>query len=192
MRGTMRAMAATGLLLVLAAGGLAGQVRVILGAGGGVVVPTKSESSFGPDVKSLGYHLQLMLGVGARNSMIGVRVDGQYGSVNYEKVGTVTPKTKIFAVNGDLVLHPTNSGGVRPYLLAGPSYGHFSFRSGLTSTDETSNKVGFNAGAGLNFGQREKVWFFTEARYIYTKTHKYFPITVGVRINLSQAYQAAK
>ena len=190
MRGTLRALMTTGLLLGLGTAGLAGQTRLVLGAGGGVIVPTKGESSFGDDVKSVGYHMQLMLGIAPGNGKVSVRFDGQYGSVNYEAgTGATTPKDKILAVNADLVFHPSNSGGVRPYLLAGPTYGHFSFRSGVSGIgDVSTDNFGFNGGAGLNIGNSSKVWFFTEARYIYTKEHKYIPITVGVRINLSQPY----
>ncbi|HEU5220369.1 MAG TPA: outer membrane beta-barrel protein [Gemmatimonadales bacterium] len=193
MRGTLRAVATTGLLLVLGTAGLAGQTRLVLGVGGGPIFPNKSSFSDNTyKVKSVGYHFQFMLGVAPGNGKLSFRVDGQYGSVKYEPLTTGTvAKDKIFAVNADLVFHPTTSGGVRPYLLAGPTYGHFSFRSGLTGTasaDETTNNVGFNGGAGLNFGNSEKIWFFLESRYIYTKDHKYIPVTLGVRINTGQAY----
>ena len=193
MRGTVRALAATGLLLVLAAGGAAGQTRVVLGVGGGAIFPNKSSFSDATyKVESLGYNMQLMFGVAPGNSKLSFRADGQYASVKYEPLTTGTvAKDKIFVVNADLVFHPSTSGGVRPYLLAGPSYGHFSFRSGLTGTasaDETTNNVGFNGGAGLNLGMGEKVWFFLEGRYIYTKDHKYIPVTAGIRINTGQPY----
>jgi opacity protein-like surface antigen len=202
MRGTVRAMAATGLLLVLAAGGVAGQTRVVLGVGGGALQPTKGANSFGgtesgQELKAkLGYHFQFMIGIAPNKSKVSFRVDAQYGGLHYGKLTSgVTPKDKIFAVNADIVLHPSNGGGVRPYILAGPTYGHFSYRNGLTGTagaDETTNGAGFNGGAGLNFGNGDKIWFFLEGRYIYTKEHKYIPITLGIRVNTGQPYTKGK
>jgi hypothetical protein len=196
MRDTMRAIATTGLVSALVAGGLAAQTRVVLGVGGGALLPTKGDNSFGgteagQELKAkLGYHFQFMVGVAPGGSKVSFRFDAQYGAVNYQKLTSgVTPKDKIFAVNADLVFHPSTGGGVRPYLLAGPTYGHFSYRNGLTGTagaDATTSGVGFNGGAGLNFGHGDKVWFFAEARYVYTKEHKYVPITVGIRINTGQ------
>ena len=190
MRGTFRAMSTASLLTVAAAAGLVGQTRIIMGVGAGVIMPSKS-SFEPPEVKSLGYHAQLMVGIAPSAGKISVRFDGQYASLNYEEqTSGARPKEKILAVNADLVFHPSSSGSVRPYLLAGPTYGHFSYRAGLSGTgDESTSNFGFNGGAGLNIGTANKVWFFTEARYIYTKDHKYIPITIGIRINTGQPYQ---
>jgi opacity protein-like surface antigen len=135
--------------------------------------------------------MQAMVGIAPANGIISVRFDGQYGSVKYENPTgqTKAPKDKIFALHGDLVLHPRVKGGVRPYILAGPSYGHFSFRASTTPLgDESTSNFGFNGGAGLNLGTGDKVWFFLEGRYVYTKEHKYIPVTLGVRINTSQPF----
>src|SRR3979490_315914 len=123
MRGTLRAATATGFLLVLGAGGLYAQVRVVLGVGGGVIIPRKS--SFGaPPVKSLGYNMQAMVGIAPAKGIVSFRLDGQYASINHTPAtGTATPKDKMFIGSADLVVHPTKSGSVRPYILAGPSFG---------------------------------------------------------------------
>jgi opacity protein-like surface antigen len=78
--------------------------------------------------------------------------------VNYEAgTGATTPKDKILAVNADLVFHPSSSGGVRPYLLAGPTYGHFSFRSGVSGIgDVSTNNFGFNGGAGPEYREQQQ------------------------------------
>jgi opacity protein-like surface antigen len=192
MRGTLRAVMAAGLFLTVGAAGLSGQVRAVAGVGGGVIFPSKS-SFEPPPVKSLGYNIQLMLGIAPAKGKVSFRIDGQYASLNYEQgTGTAKPKDKILVGNADLVVHPTNGGSVRPYILAGPSYGHFSYRTGTGIGDETTNNFGFNGGAGLNMGTGSKVWFFVESRYIYTKDHKYIPVTAGVRINLSQPYSPPK
>lgn len=191
MRGTLRTAAAAGFLFVLGASAVVGQTRVVLGVGGGAILPSKS-SFEPPPVKSVGYHAQVMFGIAPSAGKVSARFDGQYASLNYEQqVSGARPKDKIFVVNADVVLHPGGNGAVRPYLMAGPTYGHFSFRNGLTGTagnNVSTNNVGFNGGAGLNMGSGAKVWFFIESRYIYTKDHKYIPVTVGVRINTGQPY----
>lgn len=188
MNRSLRAARITLVLLALGATGLSAQARLVLGVGGGVIFPTKG--SFGDDVKSMGYHFQLMAGISPGAGKLAFRVDGQYGSVNYEEqTSGARPKDKILAVNGDLVFHPSRSGSIRPYLLAGPTWGHFSYSSGVTSVgDETTSNFGFNGGIGLNMGGGEKTWFFAEFRYIHTEDHKYMPLTVGIRINTRQAY----
>jgi hypothetical protein len=181
-----RITATAALLLTLGAAGAQGQTTVVLGVGGGPIFPTKGENSFGSDVKSAGYHGQVMVGFGQAGGKVSVRFDVQYGSVKYVPTTTTKPKDNILAVNMDLVLHPSSSGAVRPYFMAGPTYGHFSYSSGAAGAsygDVTTNNFGFNAGVGLRLGSSDKVWFFTEGRYIYTKEHSYMPLTVGVRIN---------
>jgi len=190
MRGILRAAAAAGLMIAFGVGGLHGQTSVVLGVGAGPIFPTKGDKSFGPDVKSLGYHMQLMIGVMPAKGHISGRVDAQYASVNYEPIGSATPKDKDFGVNGDIVLHPgSGDGSVRPYFLAGPSFYHFSYRSGVTIGDASQSNLGFNGGAGLNIGTGKKLWFFAESRFIYTKDHSFIPLTVGVRISTAQPYK---
>jgi hypothetical protein len=190
MRGILRVAAAAGLLVAFGAQGLHGQAAIVVGVGAGPIFPTKGESSFGPLVKSVGYHFQGIVGISPANGIVSGRVDAQYASVNYETSGSDTPKDKIFGVNGDIVIHPGNKGaGVRPYFLAGPSYYHFSFRTGTGIGDGSDSNFGFNGGAGLNVGTGNKLWFFIESRFIYTKDHSFIPVTLGVRINTAQAYK---
>jgi hypothetical protein len=40
-----------------------------------------------------------------------------------------------------------------------------------------------------NIGTGNKLWFFIESRFIYTKDHSFIPVTLGVRINTAQAYK---
>jgi len=190
MRGILRG-AVAGLILCAGATGLQGQTGIYAGVTGGVIFPSKGTSSFGspnPNVKSIGYHAQLSFTVAKQDSKVAFRVDGQYGSVNYEKGSSGnTPKTKILTVNGDIVLLPMPTGNARPFILAGPTYGSFHYRTGTSIGDENTSGAGFNAGAGLALGKRgAKALFVIESRYIYTKDHKYIPVGVGVRINLKQ------
>jgi len=199
MRGILRSAVAVGLLGLLGAVGAEAQVRVVLGAGGGTISPmSKSKWTVGSGtaVKSLGYGAQFMIGVQPSKGMVSVRLDGQYASVNHELAtgASTRAKDKLSGANLDLVLHPGNaSGGIRPYILAGPSFYHDSHRSVNTPAgDSTNTKLGFNGGAGLNLGKSDRVWFFLEARYVYAKifekTHSFVPVTAGVRISTHQAY----
>ena len=191
MRGILRG-AVAGLILCAGATGLQGQTAIYAGLSGGAIFPTKSASSFGPDVKSLGYHAQLSLSVAKVGSKVAFRVDGQYGSVNYTKLpGGTTPKDKILTVNGDLVLIPMATGSARPFFMAGPTYGSFHYRTGTSIGDANTSGAGFNAGAGLALGKPgRKALFIIESRFIYTKEHKYIPLGIGVRINLNQPRSA--
>ncbi len=183
MKGILRSASGVGFLLALGAAGLEAQAHVVLGFGGGVIVPTKGEKSFGPDVKSLGYNIEAILGVAPAKGRITFRVDGMYSAINFKSTSSATPKDKLFGIDADVVLHPGTNGSVRPYLMAGPSYLHDSYRSGSTTGNATSSNIGFNGGAGLNFGPSDKVWFFLEGRFIHTKDHSFFPFSLGVRIN---------
>jgi hypothetical protein len=198
MRGILRSAVAAGLLFTLGAVGVEAQVRIVLGVGGGTISPlSKSKWTVGTGtaVKSLGYGAQFMIGV-APKGMVSVRADGQYASLNHEVAAgaSTRAKDKLTGANLDLVLHPGKSdAGIRPYILAGPSVYHDSYRSANTPVgDSTNTKVGFNGGAGLNLGKSDRVWFFLEARYVYTKifekTHSFVPVTAGIRISTHQAY----
>jgi hypothetical protein len=197
MRAILRGAVTAGAILALGATGVEAQVRVVLGVGAGTVSPlSKSNWSavgLGTDVKSLGYNAQLMLGVQPVKGIWSVRLDGQYASLNHEPTGSDHPKDKLIGGNLDLVVHPgQSSAAVRPYILAGPSLYHDSYRTATTTNEASNTKLGFNGGAGLALGKSDKVWFFVEARYVYTKlfdtSHGFIPVTAGVRINTHQAY----
>lgn len=190
MRWMARRAMTTALLAGLTAAPLGAQARVVLGVGGGLISPTKGDHSFGDGVKSFGYHVQAILGIAPGSGRATVRFDGQYGSVNYRKLNAaVQPKVRLFVVNADLVLHPRTTSGVRPYLMVGPTFGHFNYRSGVSSLeDESATQPGFNGGVGLNIGRSERIWWFLEGRYVYTSDHQYLPLTGGVRISLRQPY----
>jgi opacity protein-like surface antigen len=195
MRGLLRSLVAAGLLCTQGAAGLAAQIRVVLGVGGGTISPMSKSDwivGSGEAVKSIGYNAQLMFGFQPPKGIVGVRLDGQYASVNHETAtgASVRAKDKLTGGNLDLVAHLGKAGNaVRPYVLAGPSVYHDSYRSDVTPQGDTSStKFGFNGGAGLNLGKSDRVWFFVEARYVYTENHSFIPATAGVRINTHQPY----
>jgi len=211
MKGILRAATATGLLLTLAALGLQAQARVILGLGGGVIIPMKSgfNAVENPNlsVKSIGFGGEFIVGImPSPASKVSIRVDLAYDNVHYKTPPAPArdkdPKMSIRNINLDLVFHPGNaSGKVRPYIMGGGTLVSWDYRTGETSSTAGSagkvkGSIGFNGGAGLNIGTGKNVWFFVETRYIWTKkqavaqqvnvgTEKgtgFIPIVVGIRI----------
>src|ERR1051326_5421097 len=197
MRGILRSVVAAAVLLVPGASGVEAQVRVILGVGGGTVSPLSKSNwtgGSGSVVKSIGYNAQLIFGVQPAKGIWSVRPDRQYASLNHKTGASNSDSTdKLSGPSLDLVVLPGRPGTVvRPYILAGPSLYHDSYRSGTSVGDSSNTKVGFNGGAGLALGKSDKVWFFVEARYVYTKifdtSHSFIPVTAGVRISTHQQY----
>jgi hypothetical protein len=204
MKGILRAATVSGLLFTFAAFGLHAQARVVLGLGGGVVIPMKSGFNAVEDpplsVKGVGFGGQFMVGIiPSPGSKVTIRFDLAYDNVHYESVAgrTKDPKMSIRNFNADIVLHPGSAAGkVRPYILAGPTVVSWDYRPNDPSgTGKVKGSFGFNAGAGLNFGQG-RLTFFVESRYIWTKSQAiaqgtnagtekgtaFIPIIVGIRI----------
>ena len=193
----LRSAVAAAVLVASSAAGVEAQTRLIVGVGGGTVSPLSKDKwqvGSGTAVKSIGYNAQLILGLQPPKGIWSIRLDGQYASLNHEAVaGNNASKDKLTGANLDFVVHPGQPGSVvRPYLLAGPSVYHDSYRSGTSVGDSSNTKLGFNGGAGLALGKSDRVWFFLEARYIYTKifdtSHGLIPVTAGVRISTHQPY----
>ena len=207
MKGILRAATASGILLSCAALGLQAQARVTVGLGGGVVLPMKSgfRQVENPNIepKSLGFGGELIIGIMPKaDSKVGFRVDFGYQNVHYDAPTTPTrdkdPKMSIRNANLDLVLHPgSSSGKIRPYVMVGPSFVSWDYRPNVgTLTGKVKGSFGFNGGVGINFGAGDKLGFFAESRFIWTKdqavaqgtnggTEKgtsFVPIMVGIRI----------
>ncbi|HEV8599061.1 MAG TPA: outer membrane beta-barrel protein [Gemmatimonadales bacterium] len=205
MKGILRAATASGFLLTFAALGLHAQARVVLGLGGGVVIPTKSgfNAVENPElsVKSVGFGGQFMFGIlPSPDSKVSIRFDLAYDNVHYESVAgrTKDPKMSIRNFNADIVFHAGGQGNVRPYILAGPTVISWDYRPNDPSgTGKVKGSFGFNGGVGLNLGSPSKTLsFFIESRYIWTKSQAiaqgttageekgtgFIPIIVGIRI----------
>lgn len=207
MRGILRAATAAGLLLSSAAFGLQAQARVVIGLGGGLVIPmpkSKFNSVESPElnVKGLGFGGILYLGVVPKpGSKIDIRFDLSYDNIHFKNPGTRDrdPKMSIRNINMDLVFHVGGSGGVRPYIMAGPSIVSWDYRTGETSSSDPAGRgsvkggFGFNAGAGIGFGSGSVFSFFAETRYVWTAKRAvtesgeqtgagFIPINIGVRI----------
>ena len=203
MKGILRAASASGLMLTFAALGLHAQARVVLGLGGGAVIPMKSgfEAVEDPElsVKSVGFGGMFVFEIIPKpESKIGIRLDLNYDNVHYESVAgrTKDPKMSIRNFNADIVFHPGGSGSVRPYIMAGPTLVSWDYRpNDAGGTGKVKASYGFNAGVGLGIGQG-RLSFFVESRYIWTKSQAvaqvnnagtekgtaYIPIMVGIRI----------
>ena len=206
MKGILRAATASGILLSCAALGLQAQARVAVGLGGGVVLPMKSgfRAVENPNLepKSLGFGGELFIAVMPKaDSRVGFRVDFGYENVHYKEATPTRdkdPKMSIRNANLDLVLHPgSSSGKIRPYVMVGPSFVSWDYRpNGGGRTGKVKGSIGFNGGVGLNFGAGERLGFFAESRFIWTKSQavaqgtaggtekgtSFVPIMVGIRI----------
>lgn len=203
----VRVAAASGLLFCLGAVELQAQARLVFGLGGGVVFPMKSGfnavESPALSVKSLGFGGALIIGILPKeDSKVSIRFDLGYGNVHYETPTPARdkdPKMSIRNINADVVFHVGNQNGkVRPYILAGPTFVSWDYRTGVTSstaagTGKVKGSFGFNGGAGLNFGSGKNLWFFAESRIIWTKAQavtatgtekgtSFIPLLVGIRI----------
>jgi hypothetical protein len=204
MKGILRAATASGLMLTFAALGLHAQARVVLGLGGGVVIPMKSgfEAVEDPElsVKSLGFGGMFVFEIIPKpDSKIGIRFDLNYDNVHYEAVAgrEKDPKMSIRNFNADIVFHPSGQGSVRPYIMAGPTLVSWDYRTGGGSggAGKVKGSIGFNGGVGLGIGTG-RLSFFVESRYIWTKSQAvaqvtnagtekgtgFIPIIVGIRI----------
>ena len=209
MKGILRAATVSGVLLTSAALGLQAQARLVLGLGGGVVIPTKSGFNAVEtpplSVKSLGFGGEFIVGIVPKpDSKITIRLDLAYDNLHYKDVAgrDRAPKMSIRNINADLVVHPGSSSGmVRPYFMAGPTIVSWDYRTGETSstaggTGSVKGSIGFNGGAGLNIGTGKNFWFFIESRYIWTKAQAiakvtnageekgtgFIPIIIGFRV----------
>jgi hypothetical protein len=139
---------------------------------GGLALPT---GDTGDAVKS-GYNVGGALDFRVPLSPLGFRGEVIYSGFDYK--GGIDETLKDFGANANVVFHLPNPGSpVSAYLTAGPSFGH------LTTFGESTNKWGFNAGAGIDFalgglGTR------LDARYrrisVDGGSIQYIPITFGI------------
>ena len=202
MRGILRAATAVGVLLSSAAFGLHAQARVVIGLGGGLALPipkSKFNSVEAPgqlSAKSLGFGGLLYLSVVPKpNSMVDIRFDVDYDNVHYTATPARTgpPKMSIRNVNLDAVFHLGDKGSARPYLMVGPSFVSWDYRTGSTAAGAVKGGFGFNGGLGVGFGSGKYFTFFGETRYIWTSKRAvatggtqtgtgFLQITLGVRI----------
>jgi len=127
----------------------------------------------------------------------GFRVDGMYHRISGDDVSQGTGpalSSNLQVMNGTanlLYVLPT-AGNFKPYLIAG--IGYYSFKptgDAYTGLDlDTTNDIGFNAGAGFEAGGAG-LKFFGEARFHQIQSNdtagfnpRVLPISVGVKIPL--------
>lgn len=176
------ALAALATALVTAPAALHAQMPVKFGLAAGATLPTGDAK----DGYDWGYHLGAQLAVKPPLSPLGVRAEVMLHTlkgkeINDPIVGTFTPDDpRIIAgiVNAEVGLGGI---GVKPYLIGGIGYYNLNFGEGTDS----QNKIGFNAGAGLDFGLAG-FSAFAEARYHRIQTDgdsklSVIPISFGLR-----------
>ena len=122
-------------------------------------------------------------------SWFGVRVDGSYEHWAGKSEGSVTYGAyKLAGLNADLKARlplAAGSTAVQIYGLAGGNFDHLTY--GENGENESMNKVGWNAGAGLSFG-----WGVTsvlvESRYFSVSaeggTLKWYPVVAAITYSL--------
>jgi opacity protein-like surface antigen len=156
------------------------------GLGGGVVIPTGTLS----DGVSTGYSGSALVRLQPPASPVGFQVDAFYTRFGLD--GGVDGHSRMIGGTANAVFAFPGASLARPYLLGGVGvYNGKTTVAGLGST-ESQTKLGFNAGAGFDFGLG-KAKLYAEARFHAImrgvtdgttgaeKTAYMIPLTVGVR-----------
>lgn len=151
------------------------RAQTSFGVAAGAALPL---GNFG-DAVDMGYNLTASLGLNAPMLPVGVRIEGMYNGFSYKSSTGVSGSPKILAGTVNATL---SSATMIPmgYLIGG--LGMYHFDSDIAGAS-TSNKVGFNIGAGWKLpltGFSARV----EARYHHVSTEgsstSFIPITFGV------------
>jgi opacity protein-like surface antigen len=155
------------------------------GVGGGVVVPTGDLA----DGNSMGYTGTALLRVQPPVSPLGFQVDAFYTRFGLDGVDG---HSRLMGATANAVFAFPGVSAAKPYLIGGLGlYNGKTTIDGLGSSDATT-KLGFNAGAGFDFGVG-KAKLYAEGRFhaimksltdVTTgdeKTAYMIPLTVGVR-----------
>jgi hypothetical protein len=156
------------------------------GVGGGVVVPTGDLA----DGNSMGYSGTALVRVQPALSPLGFQVDAFYTRFGLE--GGVDGHSRLMGGTANAVFAFPGVSAAKPYLIGGLGlYNGKTTIDGLGSTD-SQTKLGFNAGAGFDFGVG-KARLYAEGRFHAImksltdattgdeKTAYMIPLTVGLR-----------
>lgn len=139
-------------LLLLFAAGSAGAQMPSLTVFGGAAMPTGDAGNS----LNTGWTLGGALDMHAPLTPFGVRVEGGYARYGVQGLsGTgITAHVSDLGANLNVVMTVVNAGLVKPYLTAGPSWSNIkaSGSDGTTTSSDSENKFGFNAGGGVDFG----------------------------------------
>jgi len=134
--------------LAISAGAANAQVPLVkpvsFAVAGGLTSPT---GDFAVDMKT-GYNASLMLQIGLPAVPVAVRVEGQYQKFN-DKAGAYNGQT--YGGIANVMLYLPLGGIVKPYAAAGAGYFHLVVSNCGTGGSCSMNKMGYNAGVGLEF-----------------------------------------
>jgi len=167
-KGIVKGLVLGGLALVLTA--TAAQAQIGWSVGAGISSPS---GDLGDGVKT-GFH-----GLGAADfkltgAPISIRADAMYNTFSNKASGG--DAFNIFSISAD-AKYGFAPGPVSPYILGGPSWNNSS------SGGNSSSKIGFNLGGGINFGM-SALKLFAEVRYFSVSDNGFkttwIPITVGI------------
>jgi hypothetical protein len=147
-----------------------------LGVAGGAAQPMSDLSN----TTKLGYNGTVALGINLPLIPVGLRVDGAYNQFG-EKAGAGF-KTHTVSATGNVVWR-LPSVGISPYLIGGAGL----YMVSVTPTGGsavTENKLGYNAGAGINL-PLSVFKAFVEARYNRVSldngnSMQFVPVTLGI------------
>jgi len=142
--------------------------------GGGVTLP---QGDAGDGFNS-GFH-----GMGAATftlpaSPIRVRADFGYNTMPH-KDDALDYNMNIWTVSGDAQWSIV-PGPLSPYLIGGLTWGNLSLGGDEAPDLDSEGDLGFNLGAGLDFGLGP-LQFFAEARYFMLDGTEILPVTLGLR-----------
>ena len=143
-----------------------------LGAGAAIPVGDYGEST--------GTGLAAQGAVGFGSGMIGGRVSASY--IRNSITGT-DHNFRLIGAMADLVLSPSTSGKVAPYVLAGA--GVQNGKSNQSGAPDAETKFAWNAGGGLEI-RAGGIGLYLEGRFLSIRTEgsssNLIPITAGVRL----------
>ena len=165
---TLLAMCGIGAMVTLVAA--PAQAQIAWSVGAGISSPNGDLS----DAVKTGFHGMLAGDFKLTGSPISIRGDAMYSTFSNKVSGGDSFNT--ISVSGD-AKYGFAPGPVSPYILGGPSWVHSS------SGGNSSSKIGFNVGGGVNFGM-SALKLFVEARYFSVSDNgvksNWIPITVGI------------
>ena len=135
------------------------------------------------DVVKTGYSVNGLIGFAMPLSPIGFRGEVGYNSWDGKSsVGLSGTKVSSLSGTANIVLQVPGMMVAKPYLIAGLGEHRIKFDAGSLG-NTTESKLGYNVGAGLNFGLGTLATML-EARYVVVNTSgtktKYLPITFGI------------
>jgi hypothetical protein len=175
------------LFLLFAAGSAGAQVVKPLSftVFGGAVMPTGDSS----DGLNTGWTAGGALDLSVPASPFGARLEGSYSRFGVQGLGGtgIDAHASDLGFNLNLVMTVANTGLVKPYLTAGPSFSNLkvSASDGTTSDSASESHWGFNAGGGIDFGLGG-LGARVDLRYKYISTgdgnnFTTIPLTFGIR-----------